>query len=626
MNILSVGKKSAQLCVSTLMMSIIFLPAGAAETVPVPTAKPVIIDGLYVPIPSKKPTYYSDKTDSISASYISARQAKLYAAIFKAQALGNIEKSDILLKKISDTRLLGHVLYQRYTHSSYSPKFDELQNWMALYAGHPNAGKIYSLAISKQSPDSSAVISKPRNGRLLSQINEPTIYYPKIYRSELSRDSQQAKSIKDLSREVRSLIRSGKASVALDYFRNSDVLKFMDKVEQDIIYTKIAASFLYNRDFANAYKLASKISDRSDIYIPDADWVAGLALWQKHEFAKSALYFDKASRSPYASGWLASAGSYWAARGYKRVGNQAKMTAALENAAKHSRTFYGLMAMQSLGNGFDFNWEMPKYLPSDEDLIIETPAGKRAVLLVSAGQYDLAQSELMRLNYKGKANLRRAVLAYASHIGLPSVAMRLGNMVRRPDGGHYDGALYPTAPWSPNGGYEIDFALMHAIMRQESRFNQAASSHSGAIGLMQIMPKTAQYIANSNNYTQNINPYTLRIPEINLTIGQDYLDYLLKSRAVSGGVVSMLVAYNAGPGNLAKWRGRMGDDKDILLFIEMIPVQETRRYVEHVLSNYWIYRHRAGKSLPSLAALADDKAPIYASIMQSDYSYKLAAN
>ena len=109
-----------------------------------------------------------------------------------------------------------------------------------------------------------------------------------------------------------------------------------------------------------------------------------------------------------------------------------------------------------------------------------------------------------------------------------------------------------------------------------------------------------------------------------MKIGQDYLEYLLKSRYVKGDVVSLLIAYNAGPGNLLKWRKRLGNNTDPLLLIEMLPVHETRDYVEKVLSNYWIYRHRAGLDLPSLAAISKGKAPKYAHIMQEDYPYKLA--
>ncbi len=604
MNISAVLKKSAQLCVGTLMMSILLLPVQAAEN---------------VPVPKTKPEHASNGTP------LSANQASLYSNIFKAQALSDISKADDLLAKIKDKRLLGHVLYQRYMNGSYAPSFEELQSWMASYADHSGAGEIYKLALSKQSPDNSNKITKPRNGRMLSQINEPTIYYPKNYRPSMARNNTQEKSVKALSRKIRSLIRSGKSVEALEYFYNSASRELMDTVERDIINSKIAAGLLYSMNFNAAYELAASSSDRSGNYVPEASWVTGLALWQQGKFASAANYFGKIAPSPYASGWLSSAGSYWAARSYKRIGNKDEMVAALKDAARHSRTFYGLMAAQSLKQDFGFDWEMPSYNISHEKIILKERAGKRIFSLVAAGQYDLAQNELMRLNYKGNAKLRRAVLAYASHVGLPAIALRLGNMVRNPNGGYYDSALYPLSPWSPEGGYKIDPALVHAVMRQESRFNMQATSNSGAVGLMQIMPKTASYVAKNNNYAGGISSAKLRFPEVNLKIGQDYLEYLLKSRVVKGDVVSMLIAYNAGPGNLLKWRKRMGDSADILLFIEMMPVKETRDYVEHVLSNYWIYRHRAGLDLPSLAALSSGKLPKYAHIMQASHPYKLAA-
>ncbi len=652
MNILTVGKKSAQLCISTLMMSILLLPVQAAEIVPVPMIKPVMIDGKSVPLPTFKPDYIKESPDrQISSiefksvnlkinsqlstekllnkySYkpLSGAQAKLYSRIFKAQALGDMASADDLLAQISDKRLLGAVLYQRYTHVSYKSSFDELHRWMNLYADHFGADKIYKLAISRRGADDIAEITKPRNGRILSQVHEPTIYYPKHYNSKIKRSYEQDKAVRALSRKVRAMVRMGKSLEALKYFRDADAREFMDIVESDTLQAKIAAGFLYSKHFDSAYKLAAQSADRSGLYVPDAAWIAGLALWQKDEFAKAGVYFDKAGSSAYASGWLASAGSYWAARSYSRTGNQEKLRAALNNAAKHSRTFYGLMATQLLGAKFDFNWETPEYNTANEALILQNPAGERAFSLVAAGQYDLAEAELMRFDYKGNAPLRLAVLAYAAHVGLPGVALRLGNMVSRSKGKYYDSALYPISPWSPKDGYRLDPALIHAVVRQESRFNLQATSYSGAVGLMQIMPRTAQYVAKTNGYKEELSKYKLRLPEVNMKVGQDYLEYLLKGRNVKGDVVSLLVSYNAGPGNLSKWRKRMENSDDTLLFIEMMPVQETRDYVERVLSNYWIYRLRAGMELPSLAALANGKTPRYAHIMQAEYPYELAAN
>ena len=179
--------------------------------------------------------------------------------------------------------------------------------------------------------------------------------------------------------------------------------------------------------------------------------------------------------------------------------------------------------------------------------------------------------------------------------------------------------------WTPKGDADlkVDPALMNAIIRQESRFNLQAKSHMGALGLMQIMPETAKYVGKNNGYRAN--GYKLSIPEVNMKVGQDYLEYLFKGRHVNGDIVSMLIAYNAGPGNLQKWKKHMAGNADQLLFIEMLPVQETRDYVERVLSNYWIYRNRAGLDAPSLVALSSGKTPKFAHILDTG-SYKIASN
>ena len=73
----------------------------------------------------------------------------------------------------------------------------------------------------------------------------------------------------------------------------------------------------------------------------------------------------------------------------------------------------------------------------------------------------------------------------------------------------------------------------------------------------------------------------------------------------------MLVAYNAGPGNLERWQDRNGPVDDPLLFMETIPVRETRSFVEKVMANYWMYRLRLGGMTPSLAKVASGHWPVY---------------
>lgn len=585
---------------------------------------------------SAVPAYAPDLTTD-SKKPLSAKQSKLYEKLFTLQRQGRWDDADAVIDELQDRRLMGHVLYQRYMHLSYISQFDELKIWLSRYGDHPKADNIYKLANAKRNGRTDAINNPGKKG-VLAEIKEPTIYYPKHYISKIRRTKSQAAQAQALTRTLYSLVRRGKASEAskklLSLDPQNSALAYMDKVEIDHLKAEIAAIFLYRGRLSQAMILAKEASARSGRYVPLASWVMGLALWEKQDFAAAAPHFEEVGRSPYASGWRASAGYYWAARSYSRLSNHRKVRECLEKTAQHSRTFYGLIATRMLNKPFDFNWENPTYTKENEHILSETQAGRRAFLLVAAGQYDLAEEELMGLDYSQRSGLRRAALNYAMHVGLPGLALRLGNRIPSETGRYYDSALYPDAPWEPKKGFKLDPALIYAVMRQESRFDHEAKSNSGALGLMQVMPTTASYVARKNRYGYHVGKTTLKDPAINMMLGQDYLTYLLKGRIVQGDMISLLVAYNAGPGNLAKWRKRFEDNMqaqqvalnksseaithDPLLFIETLPVEETRDYVAKVLSNYWIYRLRAGEELVSLLNLVKGQSPRYASFIGED--------
>lgn len=648
MNMNVMKQQATRLCVVTAMLSIVLLPTHEAKSVSDFNRAPVLVGSALVPIPSEKPELVetmdvstqfksmtlnvanlfksntlSENVPSAVGSDMTGKDAALYRQIFAKQARGDMDGAKLLVKQLHDNRLIGHVLYQRYMHPTYNSSYHELRTWMDHYADFAQADDIYKLAMSRKGEGE---LKKPTATRVLAQIKEPTIVYAKTYHSSVARNNAQNKEVRDFFRKVEAKVRVGKTLDALKYFTESPQREHLDAVEHDQLQTVVAKGFLYSGRLDSALKLAQKSADRSGKFVPESAWVAGLVLWQQGDYKNAARYFDVVGQSAYASGWLAAGGSYWAARSYGKAGDAGKRKAALRKAAVHSRTFYGLLAAGALGQKPKFDWDTPKFNKLHEELILSHTGGARALDLVAAGQYDLAEAELMRLPYKGDMKLRRAVLAYASHVGLPGIALRLGNMVQAPGGKYYDSAMYPVSPWEPENGYKVDPALVHAVIRQESRFDLNAKSYTGALGLMQVMPKTAEYVAKVHRYDEDMNTVVMRIPEKNMKIGQDYLTYLLNGKYVKGNVVDLLVAYNAGPGNLLKWRKRMNGNADPLLFIETLPVQETRDYVERVLSNYWIYRHRAGLDLPTLAALSKGKKPQYAHVMQAESPYKLAAN
>jgi soluble lytic murein transglycosylase len=129
---------------------------------------------------------------------------------------------------------------------------------------------------------------------------------------------------------------------------------------------------------------------------------------------------------------------------------------------------------------------------------------------------------------------------------------------------------------------ELNPLLVTALIRQESRFETEISSVAGAVGLMQVMPGTGQWVAEQIKLQQ----YSLTNPEDNVNLGTYYLDYT--HRQYNNNSLLAVASYNAGPGNVAKWVARYGfDDPDI--FVEKIPFRETQGYVETVFENYWNY-------------------------------------
>jgi soluble lytic murein transglycosylase len=211
--------------------------------------------------------------------------------------------------------------------------------------------------------------------------------------------------------------------------------------------------------------------------------------------------------------------------------------------------------------------------------------------------------------------IQMATLALADYAHMPSMLLQLSSVTFRDKGKPYDAALYPLPPWEPTGGFTVDRALIYAIMRHESQFDTEAVSSRGACGLMQIMPATARHIANDNERPVRgaKSPCTdpLFDPAVNIDMGQKYVRILADNPLIGDNLLFLLAAYNGGPGNLAHWLA--GTDKtDPLLFVESLPVRETRDYVQQVMMQYWMYRTRLSDSESSVAQLSRDEWPRYA--------------
>ncbi len=578
------------------------VPQSWAETIiPTPAIKP------RAPLHLQQPT----ELKGAGLERLSKDDIEVYKNIYSLQEMGRMSEANTYYNKLSNTRLLGHMLYQRYMHpTAYRSKFSELKSWMDIYADHPNAQRIYNLAQRKMPKDFNGSLTRPVKHRKIARVSEPTMLNARIYQA--SRPAAAQAEATGLKKAVRRQIKTSQITLAVKKIKALERSNDLDDVEIDELRGRLSSSYLYGGYLPEAKKTAQAAVKRSGAHIPEAAWVAGLIAWKEGKFEVADDYFEIAASSPYASGWDRSAAAYWAARTHMKLGNSSEISIWLDQAAEHPRTFYGLLATRALGQNFEFNWDMPRFTKDTYKSLAEIAAGSRAMALVAIGQEALAEEELMRLNPKDP-DLRHAMMAYADYADLPALAMRLGGVLSKDkkDSQYFDGALYPVGHWKPLGGYKISDDLVHAIIRQESLFDTMAQSKSGARGLMQIMPNTARYISKKSGI-RIANNKSLNEPETNLALGQFYIDTLLGRKGISGDMTSLLIAYNAGPGNLNRWKKRWPSVNDPLLFIELLPSSETRQYVEKVLANFWIYRMRSGEPTPTLSALSSGKNPLYA--------------
>jgi soluble lytic murein transglycosylase len=555
------------------------------------------------------------QTVSVSpvSSPLSGKEAALYADIFRLQDEGRFGEAQILVAQLGDKSLMGHVLAQKLLHPKHKAEFEELKGWMGRYADHPQAAKIAKLA-NRRAPNGYArfTVSAPKSQNI--EAVEDSTATAKPYRSKIKRTSSQESGAQDLISAVRRHVQIYEPSYALRLLNESSASLYLDTVEKDRILAVVASGYLYAGKLEEAEKHARAALQSSGAAAPMAGWVHGLAAWQMKNYKAAAKSFEVAARSDYAGEGMSSAAAYWAARSYGKSGNYARKADFLELAAEHPRSFYGLLAIAALETQDSVEWATPRLNASQHKAIVSTQAGQRAEKLLAAGQASLAETEIRTLYRSSDLQGKKALRAFAYDRNLPSLSMRLAHAIRSGSNDEIDAALYPSMPWSPQKGYRIDRALLHAIARQESKFNPSAQNeNSGATGLMQIMPRTAYHVAKDDKFLTDEGRAALKNPEISLALGQKYIEELLNNSLVGQDLLSLAIAYNAGPGTLAKWKSEREGMHDPLLFIETIPFHETRNYVERVMANYWMYRMRFDQPNDSMVALADGKWARYAS-------------
>jgi soluble lytic murein transglycosylase len=264
------------------------------------------------------------------------------------------------------------------------------------------------------------------------------------------------------------------------------------------------------------------------------------------------------------------------------------------------QTFYGQLAARKLpGTAARLPVD-----PAPSAAERQTLAGRELVTMArylgQAGEYDRARPFLLRLARMVTAPGETALLAQlALELKRPDAGLTIARRGAENGVVLFD-AAFPMVDLGTTGGVERALAL--ALTRQESSFNAAAVSPSGALGLMQLLPGTARDVA-TRLKIPFIQDKLTRDPAYNVQIGSQYITEMLGR--FGGSYEIALAAYNAGPNRVARWLDSMGDPRngkvDMVDWIEMIPLRETRNYVQRIMEGLVVYRERlagAFKTVP----------------------------
>jgi soluble lytic murein transglycosylase-like protein len=341
-----------------------------------------------------------------------------------------------------------------------------------------------------------------------------------------------------------------------------------------------------------------------------AAWVSGLASWRLGDWNAASSAFQQVTRLAQQRE-LRAGGYYWAARAEQAAGRPRSVESLLKaaaNTAEATESFYGLLARETLGESTELAQD--PFIGSDPP-IDNLPNVQRAIELAKIGEPALAEDMLRHQAKIGAVSEHHALIQVAKRLDLPAAQLWLANNGQW--GARSDSSdRYPNPTWRPLNGWRVDPALAYGHIMQESAFRRGAVSLAGAVGLMQVLPITAQQMANSRGV-----PYsraTLTDPKYNLEFGQSFIETMRSSAATAGQLPRIIASYNAGPLPVARWAG-INDKGDPLLWIESLPYWETRYYVPSVMRNMWVYQGLNNEPTNTLKAMAQHRWPSFPTSM-----------
>lgn len=288
---------------------------------------------------------------------------------------------------------------------------------------------------------------------------------------------------------------------------------------------------------------------------------------------------------------------YWLARSLQETQHSSDRSQLMLAALAQRRDYYGFLAAQRLEQPGVLNRTVAERDKAVEAKLQKNPAFVRATELYAVREFIAAAREWRSLLSSSDQPQRAAAATLAADIGWPRQAIAAANKAKLHDDTdlrfpllhmtHYQRQSHATA---------VPVAMLLAVSRQESAFDERARSHADARGLMQLLPSTAKQVATRANLAKPTNTSLYR-PSTNIEIASHYLATLLDR--FNGSRPLAIAGYNAGQHRVDRW---LADSANMPMdvWIERIPFRETRNYVQNVLAFIQVYNQKLNQPNPLL--------------------------
>ncbi len=323
----------------------------------------------------------------------------------------------------------------------------------------------------------------------------------------------------------------------------------------------------------------------------DLEWLAGFIALRKLGDPHVALRHFQRHQAAVASPISLGRAGYWEGRAYEAMGDSDKARAAYLRAATHQTSFYGQLAAERAGVATDPALVGTETFPDwREATFLGTSVMRAGLFLHEAGNRTLANRFIGHLSERLERSQRGQLADLVLALNEPFIALRLAKYAAG-EGQLLHRAYHPVTNLirSP---LPVNPALALAIARRESEFNPTVVSPAGALGLMQVMPRTGEAMARDLGIAQFQTAHLLSQPNLNARLGSQYL--LQQIQEFGSNILLVAAAYNAGPSRARAWIARFGDPRsgqvDIVDWVEHIPFRETRNYVMRITESLLVYQ------------------------------------